>query len=417
MASAEHLLISKIIAEGDFNAANQAGVRSFHFNGDWAKMFEWVSDYVTVHGQTPSDRAFAKQFGDVEILDASKEPFTGLFEELMDEYRIRTIGGAITDAMAPLNKGEADKASEVLQKGLQAASRQTTRLRDFDIIQNWQERLADYRRRMENPDELLGIPTGFNGLDKVTQGFRPQQWVVMVGEQKRGKSLFELIMARSAHRHGYHPLFVSYEMSVAEQSSRFDALEAKVPYERILDGTLTEHELEKLEKSMMLNKSMQPFLMSEDTSGLTTVSALSSKIMEYKPDILFVDGIYLMDDDEGEDKGSPQALTNISRGFKRMAQRFQIPIVGTSQVLSWKINNKKSRAITADSIGYTSAFAQDADLILGVERHPDLDNQAIIRIVESRTTKRCAFDIKWDFQTMEFEELDYFDPEDRVSYD
>ena len=44
-----------------------------------------------------------------------------------------------------------------------------------------------------------------------------------------------------------------------------------------------------------------------------------------------------MDDEQGEPKGSPQALTNITRSLKRLAQRFDIPIVGTTQVLSWKI--------------------------------------------------------------------------------
>jgi replicative DNA helicase len=146
---------------------------------------------------------------------------------------------------------------------------------------------------------------------------------------------------------------------------------------------------------------------------MTTISALAAKIQEHQPDALYIDGLYLMDDENGEPKGSPQALTNISRGVKRLAQRFDIPIVGTTQVLPWKINNKRTRAITADSIGYTTAFIQDSDLILGVERNPDLEDQAIIRVVEARTAPRAEIHVKWDWKTMEFEEVDEreeFDP-------
>jgi replicative DNA helicase len=176
---------------------------------------------------------------------------------------------------------------------------------------------------------------------------------------------------------------------------------------------MSEKEFDRLEKSMRMMKNMHPFRMSEDSSSLTTISAIAGKIQEYQPDAVFIDGMYLMDDENGEPKGSPQALTNITRGVKRLAQRFDIPVVGTSQVLSWKLNNKRTRAITADSIGYTSSFVQDADLVLGVERNPDLDDQAIIRVVEARTAPHAEIHVKWDWQTMEFaevSEVDEIDP-------
>lgn len=112
-----------------------------------------------------------------------------------------------------------------------------------------------------------------------------------------------------------------------------------------------------------------------------------------------------MDDENGEPKGSPQALTNITRALKRLAQRFDVPLIGTTQVLAWKLGNKKSRQITSDSIGYTSSFAQDSDLILGVESDPDIDNQAIIRVVLARTAPKGEVRIKWDWDNMNFTEV------------
>ena len=146
--------------------------------------------------------------------------------------------------------------------------------------------------------------------------------------------------------------------------------------------------------------------MTEDSTSLTTVSAIAGKIQQYRPGILFVDGVYLMDDEHGEPKGSSQALTNITRSLKRLAQRFDIPIVGTTQVLSWKLGNKKSRQVTADSIGYSSSFVQDSDLVLGVESDPDIDNQSIIRVILARTAPKGEVRIKWDWENMDFTEVD-----------
>jgi replicative DNA helicase len=409
MASIEHLVISKIIEEQSLHEAIKSGVKPVFFSGDWEEVYKWVLDYNNQHGAVPSERAFHTAYGDISIEDTSQESFSGLFSELLDAYRNRTVVAAVANAMSPLDKGEVTKAMEVLSKGLQSASVDTARIRDFNIIENWENRLSRYKEMRDTPNALRGIPTGFAGLDRITHGLRPQQFIVMVGEPKRGKSLFELIMANACHRHGLRPMFISFEMSVAEQESRFDALNAKVPYDRILSGQLSEAELERIRKSMILSKNMQPFIMSEDSSSLTTISAIAAKVQEYQPDAVYIDGMYLMDDENGEPKGSPQALTNITRATKRLAQKFDIPVVGTSQVLSWKLNNKRTRAITADSIGYTSSFVQDADLVLGVERNPDLDDQAIIRVVEARTAARAEVHVKWDWQTMEFSEVSEVD--------
>jgi replicative DNA helicase len=250
-----------------------------------------------------------------------------------------------------------------------------------------------YEEMRSTPNSLRGIPTGFFGLDRITSGLRPQQFVVFVGEPKRGKSLFALIIANSCHIHGKIPMFVSFEMSIEEQEARYDAIISKTPFNKILRGELDNKEMERIRRALMQRKNMQPFIFSEDTSSLTTISALTGKVKEYSPDLLIVDGVYLMDDEEGEAKGSPQALTNITRGLKRMSQKLDIPVVATTQALGWKLGNKKTRAITTDAIGYSSSFVQDADLVLGVERNPDLDDQAIIRVVAARSAPTGSYQV------------------------
>lgn len=417
-ASLESLIISKIIEEQSLEEVNKLGLRADHFTASFRPAYEWIVQYNQDHGSVPTERAFSPASGGMLLEEASSESWSGLVEEMMEQFKFRTIADALTRSSGELDKDDIEKAISTLQEGLSEATKQTTKLRDFNIIENWEQRLDKYEEMRENPNALRGIPTGFHGLDQITQGFRPQQFIVLVGEPKRGKSLFELIMANACHYSGRVPLFVSFEMSVQEQLSRWDALRAKVDYNNILTGNLSNDEMERIRKQMILAKNMQPFMMSEDSTSLTTVSALDAKVQEYLPNALFVDGGYLMDDDFGEPKGSPQALTNITRAFKRLAQKWDIPVILTTQVLSWKLGNKKTRAITADSIGYTSSFVQDADLVLGVERNPDADNQSIIRVVEARTAPRGEVHVAWDWSTMDFTEImgDDFQDEDSEGY-
>jgi hypothetical protein len=117
----------------------------------------------------------------------------------------------------------------------------------------------------------------------------------------------------------------------------------------------------------------------------------------------------MMDDENGEPKGSPQALTNLTRGLKRMSQRLQIPFAISTQVLTWKINRK--RGVTTDSIGYTSSFAQDADVLIGVEPTDD-DTVNKIKILDGRNVKRMEIYVKWDWDDGTFEEVEDEEPDD-----
>lgn len=417
MASSELFLVSKIIQEKDLNTVVKLGVKPDHFTGSWGEVWTWLLEYNRTHGAVPTERVFNQEFADISLEDASGEQFSRLVEEVLDGYRKRIIMDSLSHAIPSINDDNIHDAITALASGIQKASIETARLRDIDIIQNWENRVSRYEEMRNTPNALRGIPTGFHGLDRITHGLRPQQFIVFAGEPKRGKSLFALILANSAHIHGKRPLFVSFEMSIEEQEARYDSLISKVPYTRILSGDLNNDEMSRIRKALAIRKNMQPFVFSEDTSSLTTVTALAGKVQEYKPDLLVVDGVYLMDDEEGEAKGTPQALTNITRSLKRLAQRFDIPVVATTQVLSWKLQNRKTRAVTADAIGYTSSFAQDADLILGVERNPDMDDQAIIRVVLARTAPTGEVHVKWDWSTMEFEEVNDYDDHINPSFD
>lgn len=406
VASAEHLLICKVLQTADIQTPIRAGIKSEHFSSEWSGVWSWVLNFYREHGTVPTPRVFRSQYADVQLLDAENEPFSRIIEELTTAYTQQRLIETVSIAMPFLNNNDPAQALKALSSGIQTASVEAARMRDVDIIQNWEERLARYEEMRNTPNALRGIPTGFFGLDRITAGLRPQQFIVFAGEPKRGKSLFALIIARACHIHGKMPMFVSFEMSIEEQEARYDALVSKIPYSRILRGDLNKDEMDRIKKALRAQKNMQPFVFSEDSSSLTTVSALTGKVKEYNPDLLVVDGVYLMDDEEGEPKGSPQALTNITRSLKRMAQKLDIPVVATTQVLSWKLQNRKTRAVTADAIGYTSSFAQDADLVLGVERNPDLDDQAIIRVVLARSAPVGEVHIKWDWDTMDFTEVD-----------
>jgi DnaB-like helicase C terminal domain len=170
---------------------------------------------------------------------------------------------------------------------------------------------------------------------------------------------------------------------------------------RLKHATLTDEEMTKIKKGFRLLKHVSPFIISADISATTTVSGLSGKIDQHKPDILFVDGVYLMDNEVGAEPFSTQAYTSVSRGLKRLAQRTKIPVVGTVQALTGKMG--KDGAVTMHSLGWTSAWAQDADIILGVERGEA--NNVRLRVVAGRDVTTCDLQMVCNWDETHFEEV------------
>jgi len=135
-------------------------------------------------------------------------------------------------------------------------------------------------------------------------------------------------------------------------------------------------------------------VLSDSVTGIT-VSALAAKIEQHRPEIVFVDGVYLMMDEQSGESNTPQALTNITRSLKRLAQRLKVPIVISTQTLLWKMRGGK---VTADSIGYSSSFYQDSDVILGLEEEETDPEARVLKVVASRNCgpEEALLTWRWD---------------------
>jgi urease gamma subunit len=108
-----------------------------------------------------------------------------------------------------------------------------------------------------------------------------------------------------------------------------------------------------------------------------------------------------MEDQYGEPPGTPRALTNITRGLKKMAQNHRIPVIATTQALAHKLRRGE---LQAESIGYSSSFLQDADVILGVERMTDEISR--YKVLLSRSGPLTETYIKRDLTAGTLEEVD-----------
>jgi hypothetical protein len=401
--NAEHLLNSAIIVYGEIAPVLDAKVTpEFFTNPEDREVFVWIKRYWSEYGQVPGTRVLKNDFPTYPIIRV-REPLEAYLDEVRHRRKFGMLFEALSEATEQLEANDVDAAENTLATGLQRAQIEVSELRDTDIVTTWEERLERYAEWKQLGRSLRGIPSGFPTIDDGLRGFQPEQLITFVGEPKVGKSTMMLRMAIEAHDFGKSPLFFGFEMSNDEQEARYDAMVSGISYTRLLAGKLTDEETETLGKRLKRRRNADPFIFSSDPEG-TTVSAIAAKIEQHKPDIVFIDGVYLMDDENGEPKSSPQALTNITRACKKLAQRRRIPIVISTQVLLWKYN--RQRGLDGNAIGYSSSFIQDSDAVLAVEHYGDeSDPIKKVSIVMARSAPKRTTLVNWDWEHGLFTEL------------
>lgn len=411
----ERSLVSKIIKTGDLVPVLESKIQPSFFEGsEHRKVFGWIIEYWNRYGECPTNKALLQDFPNYNLVK-TEEPYQYYIDELRERRKYGIVVEGLEESARLLDvENDTDGALFALTKAVTKVGTEVSALRDTDLIETWTDRLENYEALKNLPGGLRGIPLGFPTIDYWLSGAQTEQLLTFVGLPKTGKSTMLMNMAISAHIYGKIPMFLSFEMSREEQEARHDAFRAKIDHLALLSGRLSKTDEDKLKRALRLIKNMHPFILSTDISSSTTLSGLKAKIEQYKPDIVFVDGVYLMDDEEGNAKGSPQALTNISRGMKRLCQTSRIPIVQTTQVLDWKVSKKVG--ITGGSIGYSSAFLQDSDVIMAVEFTEDA-NVVKVKIVEARNAPRKAVLVQWKWATGEFEELGETDEQEEQEND
>lgn len=371
------------------------------FNPECAEIYQFALDMQQKHGDFPSE-AFTKQnfpnFQRVKISD----PLSMLIEAFKEWRRAQVIKQRLAAAADAYAEGDLDGAIAVLEDGLgQVAAESLTDDGDVDLTENALERYDEYLAFRDRPDGLLGVTTGFPTLDEVLSGLQPKQLITVVALPKVGKSTLAMQMCIKAHDEGSAVMFQTIEMSAVEMRQRHDAMRSQVSFNRFRTGRMRESE-ERAYRSMLRTTGAMEnsFLITESVTNLAQIAA---KIEEAKPEIVVVDGVYLLQSHPDFAPGTPQALTYLSRAFKKMAQTTNTTIILTTQALAQKLQGGK---LSAHSIGYSSSFFQDSDLVIGLEMNEAQDEDVReLSILGSRNSGGAQVTLDWDWEHGMFQEM------------
>ena len=174
----------------------------------------------------------------------------------------------------------------------------------------------------------ITLSTGYENLDRITDGLQPGHLIVAGGRPAMGKTAFALSMARNIAVGQNKPIaYFSLEMSKIELTRRLVSTEAGINIHKLKSGELKEHELEQL---VMKTGALEKAPIFIDDSAFLNVSELGEKcrLLKQKHDIQFVivDYLQLMQTSDKQELRKEQ-ICEILQHLKVLAKELNLPIL------------------------------------------------------------------------------------------
>lgn len=182
-------------------------------------------------------------------------------------------------------------------------------------------------------DEIVGslsgkdklITTPFRNLNTTIGGLMQGRLITIAGRPATGKSAFALQIALSVARKNRKVMYVSLEMKEVELAMRVISSETGVSTIKMVNGSVTNDELEEISKS--INRSKNDHLII--TNKGRSISEIKQLLKSQKPDLLIIDSVNLM---TAKGENERIRITSITRSLKQIAIQFDIPIIMLAQL-------------------------------------------------------------------------------------
>lgn len=241
--------------------------------------------------------------------------------------------------------------------------------------------LREVAAAMERQGGLAGLTFGLRGLDRITGGLRPGQFVLIAGRPSMGKTSMANRIAYGAATAGARVLFVSAEMRAQDVMAREVCAEARLPLSAYIRGglvdpmtgsfrRLAQDEFDRLTEATMRIGACS-VTWDDESVTIQQIRARARKQMRAKGgglDLIVVDYLGRMRASENVQRfGLNSVVTELSAGFKDLAKQLGIPVVVLSQ-LSREVERRDDKTPLLSDLRDSGSLEQDADVVIFLYR-------------------------------------------------
>lgn len=401
-------VLLKLVRQGDSYELAKRKLQAEYFIEPELPVWEFIQNHITKYSELPHESTLVEK-GVPEV--DTPEPFGFYVDQLIDRYTQKKLGVMTQDVVEKLNHAQLTEAKGVLTSTLSHLTLMEVRQKLISLTEDAEfEYTQVYAQKNSGTFKSIGM--GWPYLDKMTGGLVSGDIVSIVGRPGQGKSFLGMYSALHMWRDQKKSvLFVSMEMPAEEVLSRMIALYTKVDPGNVKKAQLSTKEFSIINSGLAKFSTEEADFWVLDANLSGTVIDIFSIGVNLKPDVVFVDGAYLLRSENPRLNRYERVAENAEL-LKKMAHNASIPCIP-----SWQFNreaskkNKKSEVMGLEDIAYSDVIGQISSVVLGLFEEDALQLQELksrrVMILKGRSGEAGEFMINWKFQTgvLDFSEV------------
>ncbi len=200
------------------------------------------------------------------------------------------------------------------------------------IMTNVVERI-DFLSR--NKDMLMGVPTGFTGMDRMLGGMQKSDLIILAARPGMGKTSLVLSLAQNAAK-GFKARvgIFSLEMANEQMVQRLLAMETGIDSHRLRLGDVHENEWDIVYEAANTLANTSIFIDDTPAASVNEIRTKARRLYaEHGLDLLIIDYMQLMTGQgTGRNENRQQEISYISRSLKGLARELNVPVLACSQL-------------------------------------------------------------------------------------
>ncbi len=279
----------------------------------------------------------------------------------------RLIHAAGQIAAIAYEEGDADIALDRAEQLIFQISQRHARS-DFSHMRDI---LAEYMNKLDQLHErhgsIVGVPTGFTDLDRLTGGLQKSDLIVLAARPGIGKTSLAMSMAHNAALKYHNSVaFFSLEMSKDQLAQRLLSMDSGIDQQRLRTGRIEEEEWERIVYAMDTLSEANIWI--DDTASITPLEMRSKSRRihaQYGIDLIIVDYLQLMQATIGgkRNENRVQEISEISRSLKGLARELNIPVLALAQ-LSRAVESRQSKVPQLSDLRESGCLAGETPVYL-----------------------------------------------------
>lgn len=300
---------------------------------------------------------------------SSIENYARIVKEKSDRRALVKAGSKLMEDA--FEKEDVKEAIEDAEKCIfnVSASKNITGPERIDTI--LEKAFVKLEKRCKNGGGLVGISTGFKGIDDITGGLKPGELVIVAARPSMGKTAFALNIAQSASRTSSVIIF-SLEMETESLLNRMISSSCMIKMNDIQSGTLTDDQFVRIMKrTSELGK--RNLYIDDKRTMLSDIKALCRKQKLQKGlDVIVIDYLQLIRTTMKANQRE-QEVSYISKELKSLAKELNITVIALSQLSRAPEARNDHRPMLSD-LRESGSIEQDADIIHFIYRDAYYNN-------------------------------------------